>query len=101
MYAIRKKEIIQRSKEEVEKLHQYNLKVKILSRLVRVAKEVYVYALTGDHDGVYIKVSKKELIEKIERYADNFDQNKFRFDYIEDSANEENNWQPQKALYVN
>jgi len=92
---------IQRSKEEAEKLQQYNLKVKILSRKVRIAKEVYVYALTGDHDGVYIKVSKKELIEKIESYADNFDQNRFRFDYIEDSANDENNWVPEKALYIN
>lgn len=92
---------IQRNKEEAEKLQQYNLKVKILSRKVKIAKKVYVYALTSDHDGVYIKVSKKDLIEKIERYADDFDQNKFRFDYIEDSANDKNNWVPEKALYIN
>ena len=92
---------IQRTEQEIEELHQYNLKVKILSRLVRVANEVYVYALTSDNEGIYLKIAKKELIGKIERNANAFDQNKFRLDYIEDSANDENNWQSQQALYVN
>ena len=46
---------IQRTEQEIEELHQYNLKVKILSRLVRVANEVYVYALTSDNEGIYLK----------------------------------------------
>jgi len=92
---------MQRTEQDIEELHQYNLKVKILSRLVKVAKEVYVYALTSDNEGIYLKIAKKELIEKIESNANAFDENKFRLSYIDYSANDENNWQRQQALYIN